>query len=300
MKLIRELRLIPIVLFATVCLLSLKVLGLIADDRVPLADIDFQSSSIDKTVRGAARGIGPDAAPAPPARRARGSWASEMFNFPDVTGSIAAEKTTEKGTVKSGDDDKDKGKEKAGEKGDKKDAGRPGATPEQMPAGIGGRLVPLNQGPPVPPGERALLERLQERRQELDTRARELEIRENLLKAAEQQLEIRMGELKELETRLQAASQRKDDSATLKFKSLVTMYENMRAKDAAKIFNRLELPVLLDVAAQINPRRMSDILAQMDPKSAEHLTVALANRASTTAHPPAQKELPRIEGKPRS
>jgi flagellar motility protein MotE (MotC chaperone) len=300
MKLIRELRLIPIVLFATVCLLSLKVLGLIADDRVPLADIDFQSSSIDKTVRGTGRGIGVDPAPAPPTGRAKGSWATEMFNFPDVTGSVPAAKPPEKDADKGGDNDKDRGKEKAGEKGDKKDAGKPGATPEQIAAGIGGRLVPLNQGPPVPPGERALLERLQERREELDTRARELEIRENLLKAAEQQLEIRMGELKELETRLQQASQRKDDSGALRFKSLVTMYENMRAKDAAKIFDRLELAVLLDVASQINPRRMSDILAQMDPKSAEQLTVALANRANTTAHPPEPKELPRIEGKPRS
>ncbi|MEZ5785820.1 MAG: flagellar protein FlbB [Xanthobacteraceae bacterium] len=297
MKLIRELRLIPIVLFATVCLLSLKVLGLIADDRVPLADIDFQSSSVDKTVPGAARGIGPGPASERTTRRAKGSWAKEMFNFPDVTGSIAAEKTTEKNAEENGDK---KDKEKAGEKGDKKNADKPGAPQELMPAGIGGRLVPLNQGPPVPPGERALLERLQERREELDTRARELEIRENLLKAAEQQLEIRMGELKELETRLQQASQRKNDSETLKFKSLVTMYENMRAKDAAKIFDRLDLPVLLDVASQINPRRMSDILAQMDPKSAEQLTVALANRANATTDPPAPKELPKIEGKPRS
>lgn len=297
MKLIRELRLIPIVLFATVCLLSLKVLGLIADDRVPLADIDFRSSSIDKTVRGPARGIGPDPASAPTARRAKGSWASEMFNFPDFTGAIGADKKAEKSTAKGGDIDKDKDKEKAGDKGNEPSAGKPGVTPQPATPGIGGRLVPLNQGPPVPPGERALLERLQERREELDTRARELEIRENLLKAAEQQLEIRMGELKELETRVQAASQRKDDSEALKFKSLVTMYENMRAKDAAKIFDRLELPVLLDVASQINPRRMSDILAQMDPKSAEELTVALANRANAVVPPPEPKELPKIEGK---
>jgi flagellar motility protein MotE (MotC chaperone) len=78
------------------------------------------------------------------------------------------------------------------------------------------------------------------------------------------------------------------------------MYENMRAKDAAKIFDRLELPVLLDVASKINPRRMSDILSQMDPKSAEQLTVALANRANATVQAPAQKELPKIEGKPGS
>jgi len=298
MRLIREMRLIPIVLFATVCLLSLKILGLISDDQVPLADIDFHSSSVDKTVHGPARGIGTGAAPATTARRPKGSWATEMFNFPDLTGSIAAEKPVEKTPEDSGSK---KNKEKAGEKGDAKNAVKPGEKAEQVPAGIGGRLIPLNQGPSVPPGERAVLERLQERREELDTRARELEIRENLLKAAEQQLEIRMGELKALETRVKAASEHKDEAETLKFKSLVTMYENMRAKDAAKIFDRLDLVVLLDVAAQINPRRMSDILAQMDPQNAEQLTVALATRANATLRPPeSPKELPKILGKPRS
>jgi flagellar motility protein MotE (MotC chaperone) len=300
MRLIREMRLIPIVLFATVCLLSLKILGLISDDQVPLADIDFHSSSVDKTVRGPARGIGTDRAPTTTARRPKGSWATEMFNFPDLTGSIAAEKPVEKTTENSGSKDKDKQKAKAGKKGDAKNAVKPGEKAEQVPADIGGRLVPLNQGPPVPPGERAVLERLQERREELDTRARELEIRENLLKAAEQQLEIRMGELKALEARIKAASEHKDEAETLRFKSLVTMYENMRAKDAAKIFDRLDLAVLLDVAAQINPRRMSDILAQMDPQHAERLTVALATRASAKLRPPAPKKLPKIEGTPRS
>ena len=181
MRLIRELRLVPIVLFAAVCLLALKVLGFIAEDRVALADIDFRSSSIDKTVPAPARG---DPAPSSTAPRPKGSWASEMFNFPDVTGSIVSEKTVEKKTEKSGDKDKEKDKDKAkgsaGHKGDDKNAGEKA---EPVPAGVGGRLVPLN--PQLPPGERALLERLQERRQELDTRARELEIRESLLKAAE-------------------------------------------------------------------------------------------------------------------
>ena len=56
------------------------------------------------------------------------------------------------------------------------------------------------------------------------------------------------------------------------------MYENMKAKDAAKIFDRLDIKVLVEVASQIKPRRMSDILAQMTPEAAERLTVELAAR----------------------
>ncbi len=75
------------------------------------------------------------------------------------------------------------------------------------------------------------------------------------------------------------------------------MYENMKAKDAAKIFDRLDIKVLLEVATQINPRRMSDILAQMSPEAAERLTVELATRAGSDRNAkPA--ELPKIEGRP--
>jgi flagellar motility protein MotE (MotC chaperone) len=53
--------------------------------------------------------------------------------------------------------------------------------------------------------------------------------------------------------------------------------------------------VLIEVASQINPRRMSDIMAQMMPEAAERLTIELALRAKDKA---AEAELPKIEGKP--
>ena len=42
----------------------------------------------------------------------------------------------------------------------------------------------------VSPSERAILERLQSRRQELEERAREIDIRESLLKAAEKRINL--------------------------------------------------------------------------------------------------------------
>jgi flagellar motility protein MotE (MotC chaperone) len=210
-----------------------------------------------------------------------------MFNFPDVTGTIANDKPDDK----TGD--------KSGEKPVAKPAASAPATTPVITVAPGGVPVQLNASP-VPPGERALLERLQERRQELDARARELEIRENLIKAAEKRLETRVGELKDLEARVKGAMAAKDEADAARFKSLVTMYENMKAKDAAKIFDRLEMRILLEVATQINPRRMSDILAQMQPESAEKLTIELANRATGTAPAPPPVELPKIEGRPKA
>jgi len=72
----------------------------------------------------------------------------------------------------------------------------------------------------------------------------------------------------------------------------------MKPRDAAKIFDRLEIGVLIEVASQINPRRMADILAQMTPDTAEKLTVELASRAKAVNKTGTNTDLPKIEGRP--
>ena len=59
------------------------------------------------------------------------------------------------------------------------------------------------------------------------------------------------------------------------------MYEGMKPKDAAKVFDRLEMAVLIEIASQIAPRKMSDIMGLMQPEAAERLTVELARRAGS-------------------
>ena len=74
------------------------------------------------------------------------------------------------------------------------------------------------------------------------------------------------------------------------------MYENMKPKDAAKVFDRLEMPVLYEIASKIAPRKMSDILGLMSPDTAEKLTVELAKRAGNDKSA-SMADLPKIEGK---
>jgi flagellar motility protein MotE (MotC chaperone) len=74
------------------------------------------------------------------------------------------------------------------------------------------------------------------------------------------------------------------------------MYEGMKPKDAAKVFDQLEMSVLFDIASQIAPRKMSDILGLMAPEAAERLTVEMARRAGPDRSASAV-ELPKIEGK---
>jgi flagellar motility protein MotE (MotC chaperone) len=152
--------------------------------------------------------------------------------------------------------------------------------------------------PGLSPGERAVLESLQQRRQELEARAREMDVRESLLKAAEKRIEQRLQELKQTEARITGITGKKDEEEAAKFKSLVSMYENMKAKDAAKVFDRLNMRVLIEVVNAMNPRRMSDILGLMTPEVAERLTIEIANRSGAIDKPQMPAELPKIEGRP--
>ena len=207
---------------------------------------------------------------------AKKSWAQDTFGFPmagktdgaaDITGSVPAKKEEPKPAV---------------------------AAPEvTKPDGV---VLYPEQTTPVSPSERAILERLQSRRQELEARAREVDIRESLLKAAEKRIESKVEEMKAVESRISTATGQKAETEAARFKGIITMYEGMKPKDAAKVFDRLEMSVLFEIASQIAPRKMSDILGLMQPESAERLTVEMARRAGTDKSATIA-DLPKIEGK---
>jgi flagellar motility protein MotE (MotC chaperone) len=141
---------------------------------------------------------------------------------------------------------------------------------------------------------------LQQRREELDNRAHELDIRESLIQGAEKRMDAKLAELKDVEAQIKAATLQKDDAEKARLKGLVTMYENMKPRDAAKIFDGLDPNVLLEVAAEINPRTMADIAAQMSPDVAQRLTVELADKAQNQvkAGDASVADLPKIQGQP--
>jgi len=254
MKLIRDIRVIPLVLIAISGLAVLKIVGLVIDGGYVF---DYQPHSTKR------------------------SWAQETLNFPvgkpdaaDITGSLD---------------------EKPSEKPKDEAAAPPVAA---APSGMrpDGMVVYPEQTPPISASERAILERLQSRRQELEARAREIEIRESLLKAAEKRIESRVEEMKAVESRINTATEHKVETDAARFKGIITMYEGMKPKDAAKVFDRLDMSVLIEIATQIAPRKMSDILGLMTTEAAERLTIEMARRAGSDKSASAA-DLPKIEGK---
>lgn len=308
-RLARDFRLIPIVLLATICLFALKVSGIVFDGGYTLAE---RMQGLDKTqmrittadsVPDYPKIIIADKNTLPESRPAKLPWAQEMFNYNSTSKvennrSKAEVAGTMKGNTGAADDIT--GSAGGGEKKPEPSAGPPLKTSEKPPAPpkleVAGDTYPLVPGKINSPGERALLDRLQDRRQTLETRARELDMRESLIRAAEKRLESKVAELKDVEARIKAATGTRDKTETQRFNGIVAMYENMKPKDAARIFDRLDMRILVEVATALKSRTMSQILAQMGPEQAEKLTVELANRAAA----PAQNtdQLPKIEGKP--
>jgi len=257
MKSFRNIRVIPVAVVAICCLAVLKVAGLVIDGGYV-----FEYNS----------------------KPATSSWAQENINYPGGAKVASAE-----------GDPSDITGSAHGAAPKKKEEEKPKVeAPDSKPEGM--VLHPEENQPPVSASERAILERLQSRRQELDARAREIDIRESLLKEAEKRITTKVDEMKAFEAKTANEERQKAEAESARLKGLITTYEGMKPKDAARVFDRLEMPVLIEIASQIAPRKMSDILGLMSSEAAERLTVELARRANGDRSA-MSAELPKIEGK---
>jgi flagellar motility protein MotE (MotC chaperone) len=154
--------------------------------------------------------------------------------------------------------------------GDKPVAPPPPATPPTVPAPA--LAVPNTKG------EADVLQKLVERRAALDEREKDVGLREKMLSAAEKQIDAKLSELKQLEQKLEALVTKRNELEESQLGSLVKTYESMKPEDAARIFNRLERGILVDVAHRMKPAKIGAVLAAMEPARAQDLTVLLARR----------------------
>lgn len=183
---------------------------------------------------------------------------------------------------------------------------------------------PQEYSPPIGSSERAILEGLAARRDDLDKRAQDLDLRAKLLEAAEKRLNERLNQLQSIETQLgvagggapaasapatiptstspgSAATPTSPSTAASpaaatpaastpaaagapgaapggapamneQMASLVSLYEGMKPKAAAAVFDKLDTGTLLELTSHMNPRKLSPIIAAMDPDKASRIT----------------------------
>lgn len=129
---------------------------------------------------------------------------------------------------------------------------------------------------PTARAERALLEQLRARRTEIDAREQAVAAQEVMLQAAERRIARRVEELTALQQRLETLDRARGDREDAGWRGLVRTYEAMRPRDAAAIFNDLELPVLIEILDRMGERRAAPVIGAMRPDQARQATAELA------------------------
>jgi flagellar motility protein MotE (MotC chaperone) len=162
-----------------------------------------------------------------------------------------------------------------------------GKPPRAKPADAGAAVPPKQDvAPPISESERALLLDLRKRSGELDAREAAIGAREAVLSAAETRLTRRLDELGALQKRLEALEAARSAHDEANWQGLVKLYESMKPRDAAVIFNDLDPSVLLPVLDRMKDRNAAQVLAAMLPDRARLATTELAQlRAHANAAP---------------
>ncbi len=266
----KSIRLLPVVVFAAFALLILKSVGLVTHGGYALLGAEWAQAQED-TASGQAEGE---------ERTADEGQGDLELTEGDVN---AAEKASE---------DLFSSAEPAPVESSQIDA----VPVEQNTAGD---KIPVGSADGVDQTQKAVLERLSERRTELDNRAADLDQRQELVEAAEKRIEERISRLEELEASVKSLVDRKKAQDEERFNSVVSMYESMKARDAAAIFNDLQSDVLVRVATMMSPRKLAPIMAEMETEQAQQLTARLAQEEPEPALDQATDEmadLPQIVG----
>lgn len=158
--------------------------------------------------------------------------------------------------------------------------------PENVVESVAEKVEPLQISSIPTRKEIEYLQKLSQRREELNRRSQELDDRENLLEAVELRIVERTNSLKKIKETIEGLLKQHDEREKAQLASLVKIYSAMKAKEAAKIFDNLDEEVLIAIVKNMKEKQMGAILAKMNLDKAKKLTISLATRT----------KLPPIEG----
>ena len=123
-----------------------------------------------------------------------------------------------------------------------------------------------------------VLQSLAARREAIEKRERELDQRLAVLSAAESQIDAKIQKLREIQTTIEGLIEKHDDQENGKIDNLVKIYTAMKPKDAARIFEQMDMPILIRVIKGMKERVSAAILANMSPDRANAVTTELATQ----------------------
>ena len=117
---------------------------------------------------------------------------------------------------------------------------------------------------------------LQRRRDEVEARSRVLDAKAAAMALVEERLTVQVAKLEGLRKDLAGVLDAigKDEEARLG--QLVKVYEAMKAKQAAPIFDAMDIELLLRIVRRMRDAKVAAVVAEMNPDKARILTTRLA------------------------
>ncbi len=130
----------------------------------------------------------------------------------------------------------------------------------------------------------AMADELSRHRQDIDERERRVALREAVMASVEARIGEQLTRLEALKDELQRLNGQVDAEQQAKVAQMVKVYEAMKAKNAAAIFEPMALDLLLPIVRGMRETKVAAIVAEMDPAKARALTAELVRKGS--AAPP--------------
>ncbi len=124
-----------------------------------------------------------------------------------------------------------------------------------------------------------LLIGLRRRREELDARENAIKLKETVLETTENRINVKITQLSEMESNIQKMLDAFTAEEKRKLESLVGVYEKMDPKKSAPIFESLGLCYQVAMVKEMNPTKVSAMMARMNIEKARVLTTTLAQVA---------------------
>lgn len=120
------------------------------------------------------------------------------------------------------------------------------------------------------------LQKLNDRKKELDAREEELNRVETELQTQRVELEKRLKELEEMRSKISGMLEDRVKVDDEKVDTLVQMYSNMKAPQAAKVFETMDEDLAVEILGRMKKKNAADIMNLLKPEKAQILSEMFA------------------------
>ena len=119
------------------------------------------------------------------------------------------------------------------------------------------------------PDEADYLFKLSERNKQLDQREEDLKKLEAEIAKQKEDLDQKLKKLEETRQKISTALEEKIKADDSKVETLVQMYSNMKAQQAAKVFENLDEELVIEILSRMKKKSAADILNLIKPEKAQ-------------------------------